>query len=115
MSEMQKVLELGTEGGTLRISRYFDDKGHDWYVYSVSEMSYDDLDLNGINERSKISSMSFPEAIFRMLKEYENGLSYFPLFIEPEFKPVMKEILTQYKRENEIDTPNWEILLNTSF
>ena len=111
MKNQEKIIELGVEGGSVSIFKYLDKKGDDWYYHHTQEMNWDDLGLNGVEKKSKHHSMSFPEAMIRLLGDYEYAMSFYPVFVSLKYKPVIVEFLKQYRNEIEMHKERWFELL----
>ena len=111
MNKLEKIIKLGVEGGSVAIYKYYDKKGDDWYFHRVQEMSYVELDLSGVDKKSKHISMSFPEAMINLLNEYSNAMSYFPVFVNLDYKPVIIEFLKAHREEIEMNKNEWFELL----
>ncbi|WP_248722734.1 hypothetical protein [Seonamhaeicola sp. ML3] len=95
MKNHTRIIEIGAEGGSITLYKYIDKKNEDWYYHSVSEMAYEDLELEGINKKSK-HSMSIAEAFIKMQREYNNVFSLYPLFVHPEYKFIALALLEEY-------------------
>lgn len=105
----EKIFELGAEGGSLTIYKITEGKNQDWYFHRTIEMAFQEFDLNGI-DKSSIFSMSFPEAMFKLLNQYPYCLNLYPLYVNDNYKEVVIEFLKQ--KVNEIDNiQTWENLL----
>jgi len=111
MKNQEKIIELGVEGGSISIYKFLDKKGDDWYYHHTQEMSWEDLGINGTDKKSNHISMSFPEAIFEMLGKYENAMTFYPVYINLEFKTVIIELLKQSRKEIEMNKERWFELL----
>ena len=111
MKNLEKIIELGVEGGSVSIYKYLDEKGNDFYYHHTQEMGWDDLELQGVDNRSKYTSISFPEAMIVMIGEYNNAMSFYPVFVHLDFKPVIVEFLKSYRKDIEMQKDRWfEIL-----
>lgn len=111
MKNQEKIIELGVEGGSVTIFKFYDEKGNDWYYHHTQEMSYEDLGLNGTDKTSKHISMSFTEAMLTMIKEYNNVMSFYPVYCNLDFQPVIVEFLKAYKDDISWNKERWFELL----
>ena len=112
MKDLEKIIELGVEGGSIAIYMYFDEKRHDLYYHQVNEMGWEDLEISGINRKSKQISISFPEAMMRMIQEYPDVMSYYPLITNPKYRLTIIEFLKTSRKEIEFHKDEWFKLLN---
>lgn len=112
MKNQEKILELGVEGGSITIFKFYDKKGNDWYYHHTQEMGWEDLGLNGVDRKSKDISMSFPEAMVTMIGKYENAMSFYPVFVDLKYKGVIIEFLKGYRKDIEMSKERWFELLN---
>ncbi len=111
MKNQEKIIELGVDGGSVTIFKFYDEKGKDWYYHHTLEMSYEDLGLNGTDKKSTHISMSFPEAMLRMINEYDNVMSFYPIYCNLDFQPVIVEFLKAYKDDISMNKQRWLELL----
>ena len=112
MNKEEKLFELGVDGGSVAIFKYFDIKGNDWYFHRTQEMSYEDFNINGIDRKNKQTSASFPEAIIRLLNEYPDSLSYYPVFISEEVASVVIEVIKACPKDIDNSKERWLELLS---
>lgn len=112
MTNHTKIIEMGAEGGSITLYKCIDKKNEDWYYHSVSEMAYEDLDVEGIDKKSKYS-MSMAEAFIKMQGEYNNIFSLYPLFVHPEYKIIVLALLEEYVNniDEHIDYYQWANVL----
>lgn len=111
MKNQEKIIELGVDGGSVTIFKFYDKNGNDWYYHHTQEMCYEDLGLSGIDKKSKDFSMSFPEAMIKMIKEYNNVMSFYPVFCNLNFQPVIVEFLKAYRNDIAMNKERWFELL----
>ena len=111
IKKQDKIIKLGVEGGSISIYKFLDEKGNDWYYYNTQVMSYDGLGLNGVDRKSKDNFMSFPEAMVTMLGEYKNSMSYYPVYINLDFQPVIVAFLKAYRKDITMHKERWFELL----
>lgn len=111
MKNQEKIVELGTEGGSVAIYKFCDEKGKDCYYHQTEEMSYEDLDLSGVDRKSKQISMSFRKAMLTMIKEYNNVMSFYPVYCNMEFQTEIVEFLKKYRDDIAMHKERWFELL----
>lgn len=87
-------------------------KNEDWYYHSVSEMAYEDLDIEGIDKKSKYS-MSVAEAFIKVQAEYNNIFSLYPLMVHSDYKYIALALLEEYVNniDAHIDYYQWANVL----
>ncbi len=112
MTNYNKIIELKAEGGSITLFQCFDEKNQDWYYYNIQEMSYENLDLSGINKNSKYS-MSLAEVFIKMQAEYNNVFSLYPLQVHPDYKKAILGLLQEYvnKVDRNIQHYQWAKVL----
>lgn len=76
-----KLLEMGSEGGSITLFKTIDSQNRERYSYAVNEMDYDLEDLTPVDFSSE-SVQSFEEA-YRILKnKYPHLLMLYPVFMD---------------------------------
>jgi hypothetical protein len=112
MTNHTKIIEMGAEGGSITLYKCIDKKNEDWYYHSVSEMAYEDLDIEGVDKKSKYS-MSVAEAFIKMQAEYNNIFSLYPLMAHSDYKYIALSLLEEYVNniDEHIDYYQWANVL----
>lgn len=112
MTNHTKIIEIGAEGGSITLYKCTDKKNEDWYYHSVSEMAYEDLDIEGIDNNSKFS-MSLAETFIKMQGEYNNVFSLYPLMVHHDYQLIALGLLEEYVAsvDKNIDYHQWANVL----
>ena len=110
-SYMQKqitILEMGTEGGSIKLCRITDLEQKNWFYHCVNEMAYEDLDIEAVHKESQFSP-NITEAFEIMRKNYNSVLRFYPLFVHPDYKINILGYLKKNIRttNNEYDLYQW--------
>lgn len=108
MKNKIKILEMGSEGGSITLYRMTDKEKNHWFYYSVNEMAYEEFDIEAVRKDSEFS-LNITEAFEKMQKRYESILSLYPLFVHPEYKIKILAFLKRYIRDTSsgIDFYQW--------
>ena len=110
-SYMQKqitILEMGADGGSIKLCRITDPEKNHWFYHCVNEMAYEDLDIEAVHKDSQYSP-NITEAFEKMIDIYTSVLSLYPLFVHPDYKINILGYLKKNIRttNNEYDLYQW--------
>lgn len=108
MKNKIKILEMGSEGGSITLYRMTDKEKNHWFYYSVNEMAYEEFDIEAVRKDSEFSS-NITEAFEKMQKRYVSILSLYPLYVHPDYKIKVLAFLKKYIRQTNqsIDIHQW--------
>jgi len=105
------MLELEDEGGSVSIYKYIDNHGYDCYYHHTRNMSCGDTEMNGVDNYSNRASMSFALAMLEMIHQYENVMSFYPVYCDLENKPLIVLFLKSYREDITLNKERWFELL----
>ena len=108
MKKQITILEMGADGGSIKLCRITDSDMNHWFYHCVNEMAYEDLDIEAVHENSEFSP-NITEAFEKMIDIYVSVLSLYPLVVHPDYKINILRYLKRYLRNtnNEYDFQQW--------
>lgn len=116
MKDHANLLEIGAEGGSIPLYKYFDDNNQGCYYYNnTQEIVFENLSIVGTDKNSSYS-MSSAEAIIKVLTEFPNVLDLYPLYAHEDIQElVLVFIAVHVKEENHyFNFYNWVKVLELS-
>ena len=90
MKELQKILEVGSDGGSITMIQLKNN-----FFFTTEEFLFsDEFNLDQLTSTSEMFA-TFEEAMLAMLKEYPIFQLY-PLFVDPNFRKSVKVYFDNY-------------------